>query len=102
MEKQREWRVAVFPTPVSDVGCHFVFLYIPFSHAFLNTSPIIVFMILAEHPASFRCCCICLHDTCRNTLPFHFAVAVFVFITLLAEHQGIFFSYDVYMFYTDA
>ena len=23
MEKQIEWRVAVFPTPVSGVGCHF-------------------------------------------------------------------------------
>ena len=24
MEKQREWRVAVFPTTVSGVGCHFI------------------------------------------------------------------------------
>ena len=26
MEKQREWRVAVFPTPVSGVGCHFIII----------------------------------------------------------------------------
>ena len=27
MEKQREWRVAVFPTPMSGVGCHFLFIF---------------------------------------------------------------------------
>ena len=27
MEKQREWRFAVFPTPVSGVGCHLVFCF---------------------------------------------------------------------------
>ena len=30
MEKQREWRVAVFPTPVSGVGCHFINIIIFF------------------------------------------------------------------------
>ena len=36
MEKQREWRVAVFPTPVSGVGCHFInIIIILFLSAFL-------------------------------------------------------------------
>ena len=28
IEKQREWRIAVFPTPVSGVGCHVVYMYV--------------------------------------------------------------------------
>ena len=27
MEKQREWRVAVFPTPESGLGCHLVLFF---------------------------------------------------------------------------
>ena len=35
MEKQREWRVAVFPTPVSGVGCHFFLFFLVAAFFFL-------------------------------------------------------------------
>ena len=54
-EKQREWRVAVFPTPVSGVGCHFIrIIYICIS---LSLS--LLFLFFNTFLRSFRSRCIC-------------------------------------------
>ena len=45
MKKQREWTVAVFPTPVSGVGCHFIKMILFLFFAFLSFSLFIIFFL---------------------------------------------------------
>ena len=44
MEKQREWRFAVFPTPVSGVECHLIIIIF---HFFLSFFFILFFLLFA-------------------------------------------------------